>query len=63
MEGVCQKFSLFSPPPLLSSPVIITGSRLYININLKQYKSEKNESSRGGGEDQVMMTGGGCNDH
>ena len=27
---------------------VITGSRLYININLKQHKSEKNESSRGG---------------
>ena len=35
---------------------VITGSRLYININIKQHKSEEKKLSSRGGGGQAMMT-------
>ena len=49
----CYHYSKYIQFQQILKYCVMTGSRLYININLKQHKSEKNESSKRG---QAMMT-------
>ena len=42
----CNHYSKYIQFQQILKSCVITGSRLYININLKQHKSGKNESSR-----------------
>ena len=46
VEFDCYHYSKYIQFQQILKYCVITGSRLYININLKQHQSQKNESSR-----------------
>ena len=62
VEFDCYPYSKYIQFQQILKYFVITGSRLYININLKHHKSEKNESSKGGGtghDDAIFCSEGG----
>ena len=52
VEFDCYHYSKYIQFQQILKYCFITGSRLYININLKQHKSAKKMKVRGGGECQ-----------